>query len=299
MIVERQEMAAWGSGFLDQLAKDLRSEFPDLKGFSRSNLAYIRKWYRFYQNTAANVPQLVGQIPWGHNRLLLDKVSSVEEACFYAEKTIEHGWSRAVLAAQIETELFQRKGRAITNFEHTLPALQSELAEQTLRDPYVFDFLTLAENAKERDLEKGLLEHITKFLLELGAGFALVANQYHLEIDERDFYIDLLFYHLKLRCFVVIDLKTDAFKPEYAGKMNFYLSAADDLLRSPEDKPTIGILLCKESGGRTIAEYTLRNIAKPLGVSEFTHSLPSDLRNQLPSVEALKAELQDLTPSEE
>lgn len=238
--------------------------------------------------------QLAAQIPWFHNCLLLDKVKDSVEREWYIRKTTENGWSRAILDHQIDSDLYHRQGKAVTNFSSTLPPPQSELADQVLKDPYNFDFLALAEGARERELQKDLLAHIRLFLLELGAGFAFVGEKVHLEVGGEDFYIDLLFYHLKLRAFVVIDLKIRPFQPEFAGKMNFYLSAVDDMLRHPGDQPSIGMVLCK-AGNLTVAEYALRDIAKPVGVSSYVtklvESLPKELQSSLPSIADLEAEL--------
>lgn len=256
----------------------------------------MRALYRAYPDEAEFVTQAVSQIPWGHNVALLQKLKNNEERFWYAAQTIENGWSRAVLEHQVETRLFERQGGATTNFARTLPAPQPDLAHQLLKDPYTFDFLTLGADAHERDLERGLLDHIRQFLLELGAGFAFVGSQYHLEVGGEDFYLDLLFYHLMLRCFVIIDLKIGPFQPEDAGKMNFYLSAADDLLRREHDAPSIGIILCKTKNV-VIAEYTLRDLAKPIGVSthQVGKGLPQKLQGILPTVEALQAELRAAT----
>jgi predicted nuclease of restriction endonuclease-like (RecB) superfamily len=287
-ILERQEKQGWGAKVVDQLSKDLRSAFPDMKGFSTRNLKYMRALAESYPDEQF-VQQAVAQIPWGHNVRILDYVKSPEEREFYIHKTIENGWSRDVLVWQIESKLFERQGKAVTNFELTLPKPQSGLANQLLKDPYNFDFLTLHDEAHEQDLEKALLANIQKFLLELGVGFAFVGSQYHLEVGGKDFYIDLLFYHLQLRCFVVIDLKTGEFKPEFAGKMNFYLSAVDDLLKHEKDEPSIGLILCK-SKNKFIAEYTLRNMQNPIGVSEMQilQDLPENLKGSLPTIEELE-----------
>jgi predicted nuclease of restriction endonuclease-like (RecB) superfamily len=231
-------------------------------------------------------------IPWGHNVVLLEQLDDNGKRFWCAQQTVEHGWSRNVLVHQIELGLHKRQGKAPTNFKQTLPPPQSDLAQQLVKDPYTFDFLTLSEEAHERDLEKGLLEHIQRFLLELGVGFAFVGSQVHLEVGGEDFYLDLLFYHLRLRAYVVIELKTGPFKPEYAGKMNFYLSAVDDRIRHPEDRPSIGIILCKTKN-RLIAEYALRDAHKPIGVSEYhlTRSVPEDLKPSLPSIKSLEDEL--------
>jgi predicted nuclease of restriction endonuclease-like (RecB) superfamily len=239
-------------------------------------------------------PEPIASLPWGHNVLLLQKLASAADRLWYARQAVEHGWSRAVLAHHIETRLHRREGRAVTNFQRTLPPPQSDLAAQTLKDPYNFDFLTLHREARERDLEQGLLDHIQKFLLELGVGFAFVGRQFHLEVSGLDYRLDLLFYHLRLRCYVVIDLKMKAFEPEFAGKMNFYLSAVDDRLRHADDQPAIGLLLCKERDRLTV-EYALRDLKKPIGVAQWrtqlVESLPKKLKGSLPTVEEIESEL--------
>jgi len=246
------------------------------------------------------VQQVAAQLPWFHNCTILDKLKTLEECIWYAQQTIENGWSRNILIHQIESNLFHRKGKAITNFDKTLPAPQSELAQQVIKDPYNFDFLSLGSEAKERDLERGLIAQLQKFLMELGVGFSFVGSQYPLEVDGEDFFIDLLFYHLKLRCFVVIDLKMDQFRPEYAGKMNFYLSAVDDLLKHSSDQPSLGIILCKTKK-KMLVEYALRDTSKPLGVAEYriTAALPERLKGNLPSIEDLEAELSGTDNPEE
>ena len=292
-ILARQDEQGWGAKVIDRLAADLRSAFPEMSGFSPRNLKYMRSFAAAWPEEPI-VQQLVAQIPWGHNVRLLDHVKDPTEREWYIRKTLEHGWSRNVLVLQIESGLFRRQGRAVTNFEATLPNPQSDLTRELLKDPYNFDFLTLGDDAKERELERGLLEHIRSFLLELGVGFAFVGSQFHLEVGGEDFYIDLLFYHLKLRAFVVIDLKTTEFRPEYAGKMNFYLSAVDDLLRHPQDEPSIGIILCKAKN-KVMAEYALRDMVKPIGISGFKlpESLPESLKGQLPTIADLEAELSE------
>ena len=243
---------------------------------------------------SAAVMELLASLPWGHNIVLMQKVKQLNTRLWYARAALDYGWSRAVLTHQIETQLHRRKGRAITNFAAALPAPQSDLAHQTLKDPYIFDFLTIDVAARERDLELGLLNHIQKFLVELGVGFALVGRQYRLEVSGEEFFLDLLFYHLQLRCFVVVDLKMEAFKPEFAGKMNFYLSAVDDQLRHTDDQPSIGLLLCREKD-RLIVEYALRDVKKPIGVAEWrtrlVESLPKNLQSSLPTVQQIEAEL--------
>ncbi|GAA3998526.1 hypothetical protein GCM10022408_06790 [Hymenobacter fastidiosus] len=290
-ILQRQQQQGWGAKVVDQLAQDLRQEFPEASGFSSRNLKYMRAFAQAWPD-ASIVQQLVAQIPWGHNVRLLDKVADPTERTWYVQQTIENGWSRNVLAAQVESGLYHRQGRAVSNFSRTLPAPQSELAQQILKDPYTFDFLSLGAEAQERDLEQGLLGHVRSFLLELGKGFALVGSQYHLEVGGQDYYLDLVFYHLRLRCFVIIDLKMGEFKPEDSGKMNFYLAAADDLLRHPTDQPTIGLVLCK-SQNRVVAEYALRGLNQPIGVAEWqlTRALPAELRRSLPTSEELDAAL--------
>jgi len=285
----------WGAGVVESLSKDLGKEFPRQKGFSRSNLFSMKKWYEFYSNSTGDdekVQQLVGQIPWGHNVLIISKSDSVKEALFYCKKTIENNWSRSVLIHQIEIEFFLRQGKAINNFESTLPEPHSELAIETLKDPYKFDFLTLQEKAVEKDIEKQLVEHITSFLLELGAGFSFVGRQVPVMIDKRDFYIDLLFYHIKLKCYVVIELKTIEFKAEFAGKMNLYLSAVDDSMKSETDNPTIGLLLC-QSKSKIVAEYALRGMTQPIGVAEYelNKAIPKKFKSNLPTIKEIEEEL--------
>ena len=296
-ILARQQEQGWGAKVIERLSKDLRLSFPEMHGLSRTNLLYMRAFAEAYPDEEI-VQQAVGQIPWGHNVRILDAVKDAEERLWYVRQTTEYGWSRAILVHQIESGLYRRHGQAQTNFARTLPPPQSDLAQQLLKDPYNFDFLTLGKDAHERDLERGLLDHVRQFLLELGAGFAFVGSQHHLEVGGQDFYLDLLFYHLTLRCFVVVDLKMTDFEPAYAGQMNFYLSAVDDLRRHPSDQPTIGILLCK-SKNRTVVEYALRDLTKPLGVAEFRleEALPEALRGTLPTVAELEAELQPDGPT--
>lgn len=291
-VLIRQQEQGWGAKVIERLSHDLRIAFPEMKGFSRTNLLYMRAFAGAYPDEEI-VQQAAGLIPWFHNCTLLDKVKDNTERLWYTRKTIEYGWSRAVLIHQIESNLYKRQGKALTNFAQTMPAPQSDLAQQLLKDPYNFDFLTLGKDAHERDLEGGLLNHIRQFLLELGAGFAFVGSQYHLEVGGQDFYLDLLFYHLTLRCYVVVDLKMGDFEPAHAGQMNFYLSAVDDLVRHPTDQPTLGILLCK-SKNKTIVEYALRDLSKPLGIAEYrlAESLPETLQSTLPTIAALEAELQ-------
>lgn len=317
-IVEKQEKANWGSKFLEQLSFDLQSEFPEVKGFSLTNIKYIRQWYLFYNQDVIIGQQLVDQlkveddaigqqlvaqlpdrnidqlfqIPWGHNIAIYLKCKTIPEAQYYISNTILQGWSRAVLVHQIESDLYHRDGRAISNFSQTLPALQSDLAQQTLKDPYVFDFLTMRADFNERELEKSLIDHITKFLLELGAGFAYMGNQIPIKVGTRDFVMDLLFYQTRLHCYVVVELKKTDFEPEHAGKLNFYISAVDEQFRQKGDEPTIGLLLCK-SKDKMVAEYALRDISKPIGISEYhlTNILPEEFKSSLPTIEDIENEL--------
>ena len=328
MIAEKENV--WGSKLIEQISKDLKEEFPDLQGLSTSNLKYCKRFYQFYQHPIGQQPvdqlpentniadpivqqavaqlqtsseltqqpigqiwqQLVAQIPWGHNILIFSKSRDVNEAHFYIQQTIENAWSRDTLALQIKTALFDRAGKSITNFKQVLPDPMSDLAQQSLKDPYIFDFMTMAKPYHEKDIENQLIKHITKFLLELGKGFAFVAQQYHLQVADNDYYIDLLFYHTKLKCFVVIELKNTKFIPEYAGKLNFYLSAVDSLVKQEDDKPTIGIILCRDKNNIE-AEFALRDINKPMGVSEFTFTeiLPDELKSSLPTIEEIENEL--------
>jgi len=293
LIVARQEEYGWGTQVIDRLAADLRQSFPDMKGFSTRNLRYMRAFAATYPDMDV-VQQVAARLPWGHTMRLLDTVKDPSARVWYMGQAVERGWSRDMMMRQIESDLYRRQGQAQTNFTRTLPATQSDLARQVLKDPYNFDFLSLGDDALERDLERGLLTHIRAFLLELGVGFAFVGNQYRLEVDGQEYFIDLLFYHYRLRAFVVIDLKMFDFQPEYAGKMNFYLSAVDDLLRHPDDQPSIGIILCK-SKNKVVAEYALRNVTTPIGISSFqlTEALPTDLRGNLPTIEELEATLGD------
>ncbi len=312
-ILSRQAAQGWGAKVIERLAHDLRSAFPDMKGFSPRNLKYMRAFAAawpdtgFYQGLlgqkegAAVVPQAVGQfvqaplaqIPWYHHIALLDKLNTSDERLWYAAKTIENGWSRNILVMQIESRLLERSGTAVTNFERTLPKAQSDLARESIKDPYRFDFLGLGEEAQEREIEGALVQHVTDFLLELGAGFAFVGRQVLLDVGGDEFFIDLLFYHLKLRCYVVIELKGGKFKPEHLGQLSFYLTAVDAQVKHPDDAPTIGLLLCK-SKNKVVAEYALRGKEQPLGVAEYqlVESLPPELQTSLPSIEQIERELE-------
>ena len=292
-IYRKQGEEGWGAKTIEKLAKDLRSAFPDMKGFSFRNVKYMVQLAKEYPDFEIR-QQPVAQIPWGHNLLLLQKLKSKEQRIWYANKIIENGWSRSVLSNWIESDLYTRQGKAITNFPSTLPPMQSDLAHQTLKDPYCFDFLILGEDANERSIESGLISHIQKFLLELGKGFAFVGSQYLIEVDDDSYYIDLLFYHLTLRSFIVLEIKNTKFHPRDIGQLNFYLSAVDDLLRHKTDNPSIGLILCKEKT-KTKAEYALRDINKPIGVASFEteiiNSLPKNLKSSLPTVEEIEAEI--------
>ena len=317
IIIEKETV--WGSRFLENLSVDLKKEFPDMQGFSVTNLKYCRLFYKYLlirpqvgdefkilksprtedefknnesQNFDTEIYNLIKQIPWGHIKLLIGKIKDRKKTLFYINETIENGWSRDVLALQIKSNLYQRQGKAITNFAGTLPPIQSDLAKQTLKDPYTFDFLTMTKPYNERDIENKLIENVTKFLLELGKGFAFIRRQYHLEVGGDDYYIDLLFYHIKLKCYVVIELKNTKFKPEYAGKLNFYLSAVDSLIKEENDNSYIGILLCRDKNNIAI-EFALRNLNKPMGVSEFdfTEILPENLKGSLPTIEEIEEDL--------
>ncbi len=317
IIAINQSENSWGNSVIEQLSADLKAEFSNTSGFSRANLFFIRRFYLFYtgekvqqavrllpdeensvqQAVALNektsdILKLLVQVPWGHHILILTKVKEAEAAGFYLSQTIEHNWSRAVLTLHIEQNLFSRQGKAISNFKQTLPEQQAAIAQQILKDPYNFDFLTLEQNVQELEIEKRLTEHITKFLLELGRGFAFIGRQYKLNIGAKEYFLDLLFYHIRLRCFVVIELKAVEFEPEFAGKLNFYLSAVDDLLKTEADQQTIGILLCK-SKDKIEVEYALRDINKPIGVSEFTFTeiLPEELKAEIPTIEEFETEL--------
>lgn len=288
-IVLRQEREGWGTAVIERLALDLGRAFPGVAGFSARNLWRMRAFYLAYPSGSGISATAVAEIPWGHHVVLLEKLKADGERQWYARAAIEHGWSRNVLVHQIEGGLHRRQGKAVTNFQRVLPAPQSDLAQGSLKDPYLFDFLSLGSEAHERDLERALLSHVRKFLLELGAGFALVGSQYHLEVGGEDFYLDLLFYHLELRCYVVIDLKSGPFQPEHAGKMSFYLSAVDNLLRKPGDASTIGLILCKDQN-RMIAEYSLQGLHNPIGLATY-QLMPEHLREVLPSPAQLETEL--------
>jgi predicted nuclease of restriction endonuclease-like (RecB) superfamily len=290
-ILTRQEKQGWGAKVIERLAQDLRTAFPEMRGFSRTNLLYMRSFAEGWPDKEI-VQQLVGKLPWGHNLVLLDKLKNSEDRVWYAKKTIENNWSRNVLVMQIESKLIERQGKAITNFALRLPKPQSDLAIECLKDPYRFDFLSLGEEAGEREIENALVKQVTEFLLELGAGFAYVGKQVNIEVGGDDFFIDLLFYHLKLRCYIVIELKTGDFKPEHLGQLGFYLTAVDRQIKNKNDLPTIGLLLCKTKN-KIVAEYALSDKTQPMGIAEFKllESLPANLQTQLPSIEDIEREL--------
>ena len=290
-VLARQNREGWGAKVIERLAQDLRNAFPDMKGFSRANLMYMRAFAEAWPDGEI-VQQAVGQLPWGHNLVLLTKLKSPEQRLNYAQRAIDHGWSRNVLAIHIERRLLEREGKAASNFDSQLPKPQSDLARESLKDPYLFDFLGLGLEAGERAIEDAIVQHITRFLLELGAGFAYVGRQVPIEVGGDDFFIDLLFYHLKLRCYVVVELKAGAFKPEHAGQLSFYLSAMDAQVRAEQDGPTIGLLLCK-SKNKVVAEYALRDYNNPMGVAEYQliEALPKELQTELPSIEAIEQAL--------
>jgi predicted nuclease of restriction endonuclease-like (RecB) superfamily len=329
-ITEKQENAQWGSGFIEQLSKDLREEFPEMTGFSAKNLRYMRVFYNFYsqdqicaqpvhklqqadiekeieftmqlvdkiqftvdQNNiiCAQLVRKLVSVPWGHHILILKKMKDIDQAFFYINKTIENNWSRSVLEYQIETNLFNRQGKAVTNFNLTLPALQSDLANELMKDPYNFDFLRLSEKVKETDLEKALVQHISHFLPELGIGFAYMGRQFLLKIGKKDYRTNLLFYHTRLKCYVIIELKTKEFEPEFVGKLNFYISSINELVKDCHDKPTIGILLCKNKDNYEV-EFSLKDVNNPIGVSTFHYTeLTEDIKASFPSAEELQKEL--------
>lgn len=286
-ILERQQVEGWGSKVLDRLSKDLKREFPEMKGFSRSNLKYMRAFAEAWPDGIGQAP--LGQITWYHNIALLEKLKDPNERLWYARETIENGWSRNVLVAQIKNRLYQREGTAVNNFAKTLPAPQSDLAKQIVKDPYNFDFLTLSKTVEEQELKRALVKHMRDFLLELGVGFAFIGHNYPLTVGDQDFSIDLLFYHLELRCFVVIELEMGDFKPEYSGMMNFYIAAIDDQKRKEHDQPTIGIILC-QTRHKAIAEYSLSNLRNPIAVAE--HHWPDAPDDALPSTEQLQSALE-------
>jgi len=290
-ILERQAREGWGAKVIDRLAHDLRTAFPDMKGFSPRNLKYMRAFSQAWPD-AEFVQEVLAQLPWYHQLTLLDKLKTEDARRWYAAKSIEHNWSRNVLAMQIEVNTQGRSGQAVTNFKASLPAPLSDLARESLKDPYRFDFLGLTDEAQEREVEGALVRHVTRFLLELGAGFAFVGRQVLLDVGGDEFFIDLLFYHLKLRCYVVIELKGGKFKPEHLGQLGFYLTTVDRQIKSEHDGPTIGLLLCK-SKNKVVAEYALGDKTQPMGIAEYKllEAMPAELQTSLPSIEQIEQEL--------
>lgn len=321
-IVDKQQNARWGSGFIEQLSKDLKDEFPDMNGFSTDNIRFMKRMYLFYnqehtiiaqvvqqlaqvnyitpvQNLAQVVqdfenslpPSLLMMLPWGHHTLILRKIKKIEEAVFYIQETITNNWSRSVLLMQIESNLYARQGKSVNNFAMTMPEAESDLARQLFKDPYNFEFLTLEKQLKETELEKQLVSHITQFLLELGKGFAYLGRQFPIKVGKKEYRTDLLFYHIHLRAYIIIELKTKEFEPEFIGKLGFYITAINELVKSAQDNPTIGILLCKEKDNFEV-EFALKDVNKPIGVSEYKYKeLPDNIKKALPDMIALKNEL--------
>jgi predicted nuclease of restriction endonuclease-like (RecB) superfamily len=311
-ICEKQKTTSWGDGWLNELSRELMAEFPEMKGFSYRNLRYIRQWYEFYNQDViiwqqpvaklgdTNMQQPVAQIgedvffsvPWGHHLYIISQCKDVDKAIFYLNQTVEQGWSRAVLLNFIDTDLYGRQGKAVTNFDRFLPDEQSDLAKQTLKDPYSFDFLTLDGVYRERELENGLMQNVTRFLLELGTGFALVGRQVPLVVGDETVYPDLLFYHLELKCYVVIELKVDKFKGEHLGQLGLYVSAVNHLKKKPTDNPTIGLLICKTKNN-VMAQYALESTNQPIGISEYQLSqlMSEDIKSQLPTIEDIESTL--------
>lgn len=300
-IVERQLEASWGSGFFNQLSKDLKDEFPQMAGFSPTNLKYMKRFYLFYnqddeirQQLADELEPIIFKIPWFHQVNIITKCSNTAEALFYTARTIEYGWSRSVLEHQIELNLYEREGKAITNFTNTLPMVQSDLVQQVTKDPYIIDIMGIRQEMEERELEAHLDNNISQYLLELGKGFTYYGHQVHLRIGDEDFYIDQLFYHVRLHCYVVVELKAVKFKPEHIGQLNFYVAAVDNQMRTQGDNPTIGILICKDKND-VVVEYTLQNVENPIGVSslQIYDQLTADYKSSLPTIEEIEAQLKD------
>lgn len=300
-IVEKQEKSGWGTKIIEKLAKDIQNAFPGIEGFSRTNIFRMRAFYTAYHNNPPaggqfqnSPPKTILSIPWRHNSVLVEKLKKHEERMWYAQKTIEHGWSRSVLEIMIGNSLHSRQGKAITNFKAVIPSPQSDLAQQATKDPYLFDFIALSDDVLERDIENQLTEHIQKFLLELGQGFAFVGRQYPIKAGKKDLYIDLLFYHLHLRCYIIVELKAKEFESKDAGQMSVYLSAVDDLLRHEGDNPSIGMILCRTKDN-VFVEYALRNFNRPIGVAEYetklVETLPKELKSNLPTVKEIEEEL--------
>jgi predicted nuclease of restriction endonuclease-like (RecB) superfamily len=303
-LAEKIKAEKWGTKVIEKLAHDLLNSFPGIVGFSRTNIYRMMAFHEAYPNCPTAVGQLeenaILMIPWGHNVAMVEKLQDIKQRLWYAKKTLENGWSRATLAMWIESDLYSRQGKAITNFKVALPQPYSDLAEQTLKDPYIFDFLTMDTKAREQEIEQGLMAHIQKFLLELGQGFAFIGRQYHIQVGNKDFFIDLLFYHVTLRCFVVVELKADEFEAQNIGQINLYLSAIDSTLKHSDDQPTIGLLLCKTKDNY-VAEYALRDLRKPIGIASYktklVESLPKNLKGSLPTIQEIETELAKHKPS--
>jgi len=306
MINSKQIELGWGAKVIDTLSADILQEFPNMSGFSPRNLKRMVRFYKEYQNEFEKVPLamaqignekmplLVAQIPWTHNIILIEKIKNIKLRYWYIEQTLQNGWSKDILSLMIKSELHKRAGSLVSNFKQILPPFESDLVQQSFKDPYRFDFLTITEPFREKELENNLIKHMEKFLIELGSGFAFVGRQYKLEIGDDEFYIDLLFYHLKLRCFVVVELKKGKFKPEYSGQVNFYCNAVDSVLAQKDDKPTIGLILCQEKN-EIVAEYSLKNMSQPIGISEYqlTEVLPKEFESSLPTIEMIENELKN------
>jgi len=291
-IHKRQEKEGWGTKVVQKLSLDLKNELPKVKGFSERNIMFMLQFYKEYQDIEiVKQPVSLLHISWSHHIILIQKIKDIKLRYWYIQKTIDEGWGRDTLIQKIKQELHKKEGKLISNFKTILPSTNSQLAQHSFKDPYIFDFLTIAEPFRERELELNLVKHMEKFLLELGSGFAFVGRQYHLEISDKDFYIDLLFYHLKLRCYVVIELKKGEFKPSYLGQINFYCSVVDDILAHRDDHPTIGLILCQERD-EIVAEYSLRNMSQPIGISEYelTEVLPKEFISSLPTIEMIESE---------
>ena len=290
-ILERQMRQGWGAKVIDRLSHDLREAFPEQRGFSSRNLRYMRDFAKAWPEEAM-WQQAVATLPWGHNLVLLTKLKDTDIRLSYAKAAFEHGWSRRILETHIEAKTLERQGRAVTNFDKTLPAAESGLARESLKDPYKLDFLGLGKEAEERAIEQAIVDHVTQFLIELGAGFAYVGRQVHLEVGGDDFFLDLLFYHLTLHCYVVVEIKAEKFKPEHLGQLGFYLAAVDGEVKTEADGPTIGLLLCKTKN-EVVAEYALRNVTAPLGIAEYdlVDRLPEPLQTSLPTIEQIEREL--------
>ena len=299
MIDKRQKELGWGAKVIDKLSRDISKEFPEMKSFSTRNMKRMLRFYKEYSDEFSKVPLLVAQIPWTHNIILIEKIKDKKLRYWYIQKVLENGWSKDVMSLMIKSELHKREGSLVSNFQNVLPSNESDLVQQSFKDPYRFDFLTITEPFKERELENSLIKNMENFLIELGSGFAFVGRQYKLEVGDDDFYIDLLFYHLKLRCFIVVELKKGKFKPEYSGQVNFYCSAIDSVLAQESDNATIGLILCQEKN-EIVAEYSLRNMSQPIGISQYEllEVLPEEFESSLPSIQMIENELKSILEDE-